>query len=126
MWTTDSKLKDKFKGEITKVMGMYDVQPTLANMLGVKSKYALGHDIFSIDENVVVFPDGNWLTDKMYYNRSKDEGKMLDINETVGSDYINYYNDYSDKLITVSNSIITYDLILKTEEQEKILNEVIP
>ena len=62
----------------------------------------------------------------MYYNRSKDEGKMLDINETVGSDYINYYNDYSDKLITVSNSIITYDLILKTEEQEKILNEVIP
>ena len=126
MWTSDSKLKNKFKGEVTKVMGMYDVQPTLANMLGVKSKYALGHDIFSIDENVVVFPDGNWLTDKMYYNRSKDQGKMLDINETVGSDYINYYNDYSDKLITVSNSIITYDLILKTEEQEKILNEVIP
>ena len=24
MWTTDSKLKDKFKGEITKVMGMYE------------------------------------------------------------------------------------------------------
>lgn len=61
--------------EITKVMGMYDVQPTLGNMLGFENKYALGHDIFSIaedQENVVIFPNGNFVTDTVYYDSQKD------------------------------------------------------
>ena len=49
-------------------MGMYDVMPTLGNMFGFYNKYALGHDIFNhLDDNVVVFPTGNWLTNKVYY-----------------------------------------------------------
>ena len=38
-------------------MSMLDVEPTLGNMFGFENKYALGHDIFSIDENFVVFLD---------------------------------------------------------------------
>ena len=90
---------------------MLDVEPTLGNMLGFKNEYALGHDIFSIDENVIVFPDGNWLTDKMYYNYQKDEGKLLNGNTEVSSKYIDYYNDYAYKLISISDDIIVYNLL---------------
>ncbi len=123
IWTKDTKLRKKIQGEYTKVMGMYDISPTLGNMFGYKNEYALGHDIFSIDENVVVLPDGNWITDKIYYNRSKDEFKLLNENETVSVDYIEKYNQYSEKLISISNSIIVYNLIEKTKEQDSIIKE---
>ncbi len=112
IWTKDGKYQE----EITKVMGMYDVLPTLGNMMGFNSQYALGHDIFSIDENVVVFPDGNWLTDKMYYNHQKEEGKMLNDGETVSVDYIEKYNEYAEQVISISDSIIVYDLVEKNNE----------
>ena len=66
--------------EITRVMGMYDVQPTLGNMFGFDNSYALGHDIFSIpedEENVVIFPNGNFVTDTVYYNNQK--GTYFDV-----------------------------------------------
>ena len=92
-------------------------------MVGFKNKYALGHDIFSIDENVVTFPDGNWLTDKMYYSQSKGEGKILNIDDTISSDYIEKYNKISEEKIAVSDAIIVYDLIKKTNNQIGETNE---
>lgn len=62
--------------QIDKVMGMYDVQPTLGNMFGFYNTYALGHDIFSIpedEENVVIFPNGSFVTDTVYFNVQKDD-----------------------------------------------------
>ena len=119
IWTKDHQYQE----EITEVMGMYDVLPTLGNMFGFSSPYALGHDIFSVDENVVVFPDGNWITNKMYYSQSKEEGKLLDPNETVSVDYINYYNKIADEAISVSDSIIVYDLIKKTNETKELATQ---
>ena len=55
--------------------GMYDVQPTLGNMFGFSNVYALGHDIFSVadnEENVVIFPNGNFVTDTVYYDSQKN------------------------------------------------------
>lgn len=72
IWSKDGRYKPK---EITRVMGMYDVQPTLGNMFGFENKYALGHDIFSFkddEENVVIFPNGNFVTDKVYYDSQKN------------------------------------------------------
>ena len=105
-------------------MGMIDVQPTLGNMFGFKNNYALGNDIFSVDENIVVFPSGNWLTNKMYYSQSKDEGKLLDEEETVSLDYIKNNNEYAEKLIALSNDVIIYDMIKKHEEAQSLLSEV--
>lgn len=119
IWSKDKKLEK----EVSKVMGMIDVQPTLGNMFGFKNKYALGNDIFSVDENVVVFPSGNWLTDKMYYSQSRGEGKLINSEETVSVDYINKYNEYSEKLISISDDIIVYDMIKKTEESLKLISE---
>ena len=107
IWTKDKK----FNLEVDKVMGMIDVMPTLGNMFGFKNKYALGNDIFSVSDNVVVFPNGNWLTDKIYYNYQKEEGKLLNGNESISTKYIDYYNDYAYKLISVSNDIIKYNLL---------------
>ena len=102
--------------EVNKVMGMYDIMPTLGNMFNFYNKYALGNDIFSIDENAVIFPDGNWLTDKMYYNSQKEEGLLLKPEEPVSVEYINKYTEMAEKKISISDKIIVYDLIKKTEE----------
>ena len=121
IWTKDNTIKPK---EVTKVMGMYDVMPTLGNMMGFKSKYAVGNDIFNVDENVVVFPDGNWLTDKMYYSNQKEEGYLLKENDTVSTDYINKYNKVAEDRISVSNSIIVYDLIRKGKEKSDMIKDL--
>ena len=118
IWTKDQKVK----GEVTKVMGMYDASPTLGNMLGFKNKYALGHDIFSVDDNIVIFPDASWITDIMYYSSSKEEGKLLDPEATLSADYIEQNNAYAEKIISVSNDIIIHDLIKRTQEEAEMVN----
>ena len=119
IWTKNKNVQ----GEVTKVMGMYDALPTLGNMMGFSSPYALGNDIFNVDENVVVFPDGNWLTDKMYYNQSTDDIKLLNTDATVSMEYIQKYTEFADQAISVSNAIIVYDLIKKTNETKELLGQ---
>ncbi|MGI6329338.1 MAG: LTA synthase family protein [Bacilli bacterium] len=117
IWTKDQKINQN----VDKVMGMYDVLPTLGNMFGFYSEYQLGHDIFSIEENVVVFPNGNWLTDKMYYNNQRQEYKLLE-EEIINQEYIDYYSDYANEMLTISNDLIMYDYI-KRETETKLLME---
>ncbi len=147
--------------EVTKVMGMYDCLPTLGNMFGFESDYALGTDIFSLgknEENVVIFPNASFITDTVYYD--SQTGDYFDMtgyenlstkvscnqiywnytspvysetrdgafkseqsvyseellkerinNGVVSEDYINYYTEYAEKRIEVSNAIIFHDLI---------------
>ena len=94
IWTKDME-GTKLNKEVKYVMGMYDVMPTIGNMLGFYNKYALGHDIFNVrGNNTVVFPNGNWVTDKVYYNSQKGESLSLN-NEAVSEDYIKERNDYT-------------------------------
>lgn len=122
IWSKDIE-NSKYTTDVNEVMGMIDVMPTLANMLGLKPKYALGNDIFNVKDNVVVFPSGNWITNKLYYNSSKGEFRQLGLDTSIDIDYINYYNEYADKLINISNGIITYDLIKAYETGEETLKE---
>ena len=116
IWSKDIA-NTEYSGKFDKVMGMIDVMPTLGNMLGVHNDYALGHDIFSVDDNVVVFPSGNWITNKIYYNTSKNDFYPLMMDTPIGQDYIDNYNKYAEDIIKVSNGIIVYDLI-KTSQEE--------
>ena len=118
IWTKDGK----YRAEVNKVMGMVDVMPTLGNMLGVKNKYALGHDIFSVDENIVIFPDGNYITDEVYYDASKDEYLQLNLNSPISLDYLINYQEYASKVVSVSNKIIIHDLIKKQQTLDAELN----
>lgn len=119
IWTKDHE----YQKEITEVMGMIDVLPTLGNMFGFKNPYQLGHDIFSTENNIVVFPSGNWLTNTMYYNAQKEESKLLREDATVNVDEIQKNNLYAEKMINISNSIIVYDMIKKTKETQTLLDE---
>lgn len=108
-WTKNNDIK----GKVSYPMGMIDVLPTLSNMLGIKNEYALGHDIFEIkNKNTVVFPNGNFLTDKMYYYNSKNESRIFGT-ETIDADYIETRKKYTEQILSLSNDIIVYDLIEK-------------
>ena len=104
-------------------MGMIDVMPTLSNMLGLKPKYALGNDIMNLKDNVVPFPNGNWLTNDINYNSQKDEYKVINPNAVIDKDTITKNNDIASSKLEVSNDIILYDLI-KNENQDERLDRV--
>ena len=122
IWTKDKDLQKKINKKVTTVTGMYDVLPTLGNMLGIDTPYALGHDVFSTDDHFAVFPNGNWITDKMYYDSQNDEAIMLDEDAVIGKDYIEKYSQRAEKEISVSNDIIVHDLIKKTTESDEVIN----
>lgn len=119
IWTKNKALSKKLKGKIDTVMGMYDVAPTLYNMLDIDNDYVLGHDIFNIkDNNIVVYPNGNYLTNKVYYNNSTGKYKILNDKDTeFESDYISENLKYAESTLEVGNAIIMYDLFNKTREE---------
>ena len=120
IWSKDME-GTKLNQEVTNVMGMYDVLPTLGNMLGFNNKYALGHDIFNIkDNNIVVFPNGNWVTNKMYYNSQKEAYLSLS-DEPITEEEITKNSEYANKLLDVSNDIIVFDLL--NENKNKTLKK---
>ena len=112
IWTKNSELRSKLHGEVDYVMGMYDVMPTIGNMLGIENEFAMGHDIFNIkDDNYVVFPNGNFLTNLIYYNNSESQYKVIREGAELTTDYITNLVEKTDKILEVSNSIIVHDLI---------------
>ena len=108
LWTKDKKIT----GRYSYPMGMIDALPTIGNMLGIKNPYALGHDIFEIkNNNTVVFANGNFLTNKLYYNNSKNESRIIGDTTTIDDDYIEDRKNYAEKILSISNDIIVYNLI---------------
>ena len=108
IWT-----KDMDKGiEVDTPMGMINASVTLGNMLGVYNKYALGKDIMNISKSdgIVVFKDGSYITDKIYYSAKNDEVYTIS-NGVISDEYLKKNNEYADKIISVSYDIITYDLL---------------
>ena len=112
IWTKNKK----FNQTISTPMGMIDVLPTLGNMLNIRSKYQLGNDVMSIKngDNTVVFKDGSYLTNKIYYNSKTGEIYPIS-NEVISEDYISKHSDYASQIIDVSNNIITYNLLKELE-----------
>ena len=106
IWTKDKQ----FNLEVTTAMGMIDALPKLGNMLNIHSNYQLGTDIFNVTDNTVVFTDGSYLTNEIYYNSQKDEIYPIS-GRAVDQNYITSRSQYANKIIEISNDIISYDLI---------------
>ncbi len=112
---------DKVNKEISSTMGMWDVYPTIANMFNLNYRYPLGHDIFSKNEKIVVFPNGDVITDKVYLSTAKEDYIVLTndkIDNEYMANYINKLKEYSEQTLDVSKAIIVHNLIEK-EEKEK-------
>ena len=117
--------KAKLHKEVTDVMGMYDCMPTLGNMFGFYNKYALGHDIFDIkDNNIVVFPTGNWVTNKIYYNAQNNSWLPLKEAE-IEAGYIEQNNLYTEKLLAASNATVVFNLIKHARQTAEAKNDYI-
>lgn len=120
IWSKNEQVRNLIKGKVDYPMGMIDVMPTIGNMLGIKNKYALGNDIFSIKENnIIPFPDGDYLTESFYYSSSKDESYILSKNSIISDNTIKKGIEYTEKRIEISNNIIIHDLIKHRELYKK-------
>ena len=109
IWTKNKE----YRMEIKKVAGMIDAYPTLSNMFGlVANEFQLGSDLLNQvnSDNTVVFTDGSYVTNKIYYNGQNGEIYPID-GATVDEEYIQSNTNKADELIDISNDIITYDLI---------------
>ncbi len=123
IWTKDMA-GSKYNMEVTEVMGMYDAMPTLGNMFGFYNEYQLGHDIFNvIGSNIVCFPNGNWVTNKAYYNSQKVEYLSLN-GEAISEEEIKKNTEYTNNLLDVSNDIIVFNLLEKNEENKVTIKQV--
>ena len=113
IWTKDM---DNHK-VVDTPMGMIDVMPTLGNMLNISNRYALGQDVMSIKkaDGIVVFKDGSYVTDKVYYAAKNSEVYTLS-NQVISDAYLQSKSKHADNLIEISNNIIVYDLMDKLEE----------
>lgn len=119
IWTKNKSLKHVFSGDVDYYMGAIDIEPTIANMFGVKNEYALGHDIFNIrDNNIIAFPNGNFLTNMLYYNNSVGTFKIINENTIIDDNYIAERKNYVEKLLDVSNAIVVYDLLAEGKNNE--------
>ena len=121
IWSKDLKTPQT----IPEMMGSYNILPTLGNMFGFSSPYALGKDMFSIEPetNLVPFSNGNWVTNKMYYNNQKNAYRLL-VEEEITEEYIKENSSKTDKILNISNDITMYDLIRVDEEQKELLEEI--
>ncbi len=114
IWSKETK--ENLHKTVSTAMGMIDVMPTLGNMFGFYNKYQLGHDIFNhLDDNIVAFPNGNWLSNRVYYNAQKNEYLPL-TDSAISNNYIEKGTEHVDNLLQVSNSLIVFDLIQKVQE----------
>lgn len=120
IWSKNENVRKLIKGKINYPMGMIDVMPTIGNMIGIHNKYALGNDIFSIkDNNIVPFPDGDYVTNSYYYSSAKDESYIITKNSVISDETIKKGIEYTEKRIGISNNIIIHDLIKNRELYKK-------
>ena len=66
------------------------------------------------------FPNGNWLTNDIYYNSQKDEYKVINPNAIIDRDTISKNSEIASKKLEISNDIILYDLIKNESKKERL------
>ena len=114
IWSKNKQIREKINKTISYPMGMYDVAPTIGNMFGFTNPFNLGHDIFNIkNNNIVIFPNGSFLTNLVYYSNTNDKYKTLKSGVVLDKNYIKERANYTEKTLDVSNAIIVHDLIKK-------------
>ena len=71
-----------------------------------------------LENNIVVFPNGNWVNNKLYYNCQKAEYLPL-TEEPISEDEITANTDYTNKVLDTSNDIIVFDLLNPSKNKKK-------
>ena len=112
IWTKNPELRSKINFTVNDVVGTFDIMPTIGNMFGFENKYALGHDVFDKNyERIVIYPNGNFLTNDIYYRNSTNEYKILKENAILDENYIEKHLKYTEDRLDISNAIVLYNLL---------------
>lgn len=121
IWSKNKDIQNILHQEVTYPMGMIDILPTIGNMININNYYSLGHDIFNIkNDNIVIFPNGSYVTNDYYYNNSSDKIYSLKSNIVIDDNIIEKNQQYSDEIISISNNVIKFDLINAIETKKEI------
>ncbi len=124
IWSKNENVRNLIQGVYEYPMGMLDVMPTIGNMINISNEYALGYDIFNVkDDNIVTFPNGDFITKDYIYDCSKDtiysfETKEVIDKKELNEDFINKLKNYATERIDISNDVIHYDLINVIEKNK--------
>lgn len=96
--------------EVNKYTSSLDLLPTLLNMFGVKydSRLLIGNDIFSSAEDLVIFNNKSWITDKGRYNYLSKKFESFN-GEKVSQEYIDNINDMVNLKFQISKLLISKD-----------------
>ena len=94
--------------ERTEYTSYMNILPTLANLfnLDYDPRYYMGHDLFDKDyENKVVFADGSWKNDKVYYNAANGKLKVYEEGAYTDEEIMKITQTIRDQ-INISNKAI--------------------
>lgn len=107
IWSKDNIINET----IDTPMGMVDALPTLGNMLGIFNPYQLGVDMMSVEDNTVIFPEGDWLNSKSYYSVGSSKLYSFNRDEAEDNPDLIATNENIEQRIQLSNNIIQNNLI---------------
>ena len=97
--------------KVKKLCASVDVLPTVLNLLGVTydSRILAGHDILSDSEELVIFADHSFKTDKIGYNTKTGEVTYYVDEKTVSQSYID------DTIKEVETKLYMSDEVINTD-----------
>lgn len=88
----------------------YDLLPTIANLfnLDYDPRFYVGRDIFSAQEGLVIFNNGDWIVDEGIYTAGKNSFESFD-GTTYSDEWIESINARVNNLFSISKSIYKTD-----------------
>lgn len=96
---------------VDKLCASVDILPTILNLLGVEydSRLLAGNDIMAESEELVIFADHSFITDKVRYNTATGEVSYL-VNEAYVPDaYIDAMTEKVENILYISDKLIDAD-----------------
>ena len=76
------------------------------------------------NDNIVIFPNGNFTTNLIYYNNSSGQSKIIKEGAELSSDYISNLVNKTETMLEVSNAIIVHDLIKQEGDKVRNMKEI--
>ena len=120
IWTPNQQFNQTYDYPI----GAVDIMPTIGNMMGFRNEFALGNDIFEIrEDNIVIFPNGNFLTNKVFFYNRKEIYRVFRPEDVLDIYYIAERRTWSESILSLSRDIIVHDLIRRDLEARALKEE---
>lgn len=97
--------------EVDKLCASVDVLPTVLNLLGIDydSRLLAGNDILSDSEELVIFANHSFMTDKVKYDTETGEVTYLIDEKKVSDQYINEKIEEVENILYISDEMINKD-----------------